>query len=428
MNTPSSPSSSTPPTSTPPGTGRLGQGELRRQVAVHLDSHRGTAFTPGEIARALGRSAGAVGNALDVLTDDGHAEQTSHRPRRYRATATTTYATTLAAPRRGHGTARTPAPTPAPSSAPSSGPSFGPSSGSGAAAGGTSSPAGSSPVASEPEAGTGTGSGSGMAGHAGVRRPNGQTYHPRLLAELPDVTALRRLRDAGVPALLYGPPGTGKTSLVEAAFDDLITVAGDGDTATADFVGEYTQTSEGAFEFVYGPLVEAMVEGRALFIDDATLISPKVLAVVYPAMDGRRQITVKAHKGETITAAEGFYVIAGHNPGVHGAVLTDALASRFAAQIQVSTDYDLARTLKIDPRAVKVARNLARRQASGEIGWAPQLRELIAFQKVSGALGRDAAVANLLGIAPDEDRDVVAEVIASVYGRTITPLALGRQL
>ena len=56
---------------------------------------------------------------------------------------------------------------------------------------------------------------------------------------------------------------------------------------------------------------------------------------------------------------------------MHGAVLTEALASRFAAQIQVSTDYDLARALKVDPKAVQVARNLATRQAGGEIGWAP---------------------------------------------------------
>lgn len=137
---------------------------------------------------------------------------------------------------------------------------------------------------------------------------------------------------------------------------------------------------------------------------------------------------MKAHKGEAITAADGFYVLGGHNPGVHGAVLTEALASRFSAQIHVSTDYDLARTLKIDSRAIKVARNLARRHDSGEIGWAPQLRELIAYQKISGVLGTDAAVANLIGIAPEEDRDIVAEVIALVYGRTITPLALGRQL
>jgi hypothetical protein len=31
-----------------------------------------------------------------------------------------------------------------------------------------------------------------------------------------------------------------------------------------------------------------------------------VLAVCYPAMDGRREVVIKAHKGETITAADGF--------------------------------------------------------------------------------------------------------------------------
>jgi len=55
---------------------------------------------------------------------------------------------------------------------------------------------------------------------------------------MPSVEALRRLRAVGVPALLYGPPGTGKTSLVEAAFADLITVAGDGDITVGDLLGE----------------------------------------------------------------------------------------------------------------------------------------------------------------------------------------------
>jgi len=102
-----------------------------------------------------------------------------------------------------------------------------------------------------------------------VTRPGGQAYRPRVLADMPDVDALRKLRAAGVPALLYGPPGTGKTSLVEAAFPDLITVAGDGDTTTADFVGEYTQNPDGTFAWVNGPQVTAMTEGRVLFIDDA---------------------------------------------------------------------------------------------------------------------------------------------------------------
>ncbi len=180
---------------------------------------------------------------------------------------------------------------------------------------------------------------------------------------MPDVDALRKLRDAGIPALLYGPPGTGKTSLVEAAFGDVITVAGDGDTTVADFAGEYTQLPDGTYEFVHGPLITAMHEGKVLFIDDATLISPAVLAVTYPAMDGRREVRVKAHKGETIKAADGFYIIGGHNPGVHGAVLTEALASRFTVQVKVGTDFDLARALKIDPRAIRAAQDLAARQA-----------------------------------------------------------------
>jgi nitric oxide reductase NorQ protein len=370
---------------------RLGPGELRRQVAAYLSEHCDRDHTPAEVARALGgRSTGAIGNALRTLVDQGGAAHSGTRPNRYRATDSTASAAT---PSGSPATARSTSPGRMPGST------------------------GSSPAPGR------TGPVRGP-----VRRPSGQVYHPRFLADLPDVAALRRLRDAGIPALLYGPPGTGKTSLVEAAFPDLITVAGDGDTTVADFIGEYTQADDGKYEFVYGPLVTAMVAGRCLFIDDATLIGPKVLAVVYPALDGRRQIAVKAHKGEIITAAPGFYVIAGHNPGVHGAVLTEALASRFAAQIQVSTDYDLARALKIDPKAVQVARNLATRQASGEIGWAPQLRELIAYQRIADVLGADAAVANLVGIAPEEDRDVVAAAVAAVFGRRINPLALGRQI
>jgi nitric oxide reductase NorQ protein len=98
---------------------------------------------------------------------------------------------------------------------------------------------------------------------------------------MPDVEALRKLRKEGMPALLYGPPGIGKTSLVKAAFPDLITVAGDGDTTTGDFVGGYTQKPDGSYEFIYGPLIRAMLEGRVLFIDDVTLISPAVLAACY---------------------------------------------------------------------------------------------------------------------------------------------------
>ncbi len=378
--------------------GRLGNGQLRRQVAEYLTDHPGPCKT-GEIAKALDRSAGAVGNALTTLADRGEADLLPGKPISYQANSATAAAASAITPKAPLAPKPAPAPTPAAPAAP-------------AAPAPVPSPA-AKPAAAGP-----------------VTRPGGQVYQPRSLADMPDVEALRKLRDAGVPALLYGPPGTGKTSLIEAAFgDDLITVAGDGDTTAADLVGEYTQKPDGTFEFIYGPLIRAMEEGKVLFIDDATLISPAVLAVAYPAMDGRREISVKAHKGEVIKAADGFYVVAGHNPGVHGAILTEALSSRFSVQVRVSTDYDLATALKIDSRAVKAAKDLAARQASGEIGWAPQLRELLAYAKVAAILGEAAAIANLVGIAPEEDADAVAEAVAKAFGKkTVAPLALGRQL
>ena len=378
--------------------GRLGNGQLRRQVAEYLTDHPGPCKT-GEIAKALDRSAGAVGNALTTLADRGEADLVPGKPIRYQANSATAAAAAAITPKAPLPPKPAPAPAPPPPPPPPRRPR----------------------TLARPQAGAAAGP---------VTRPGGQVYQPRSLADMPDVEALRKLRDAGVPALLYGPPGTGKTSLIEAAFgDDLITVAGDGDTTAADLVGEYTQKPDGTFEFIYGPLIRAMQEGKVLFIDDATLISPAVLAVAYPAMDGRREITVKAHKGEVIKAADGFYVVAGHNPGVHGAILTEALSSRFSVQVRVSTDYDLATALKIDSRAVKAAKDLAARQASGEIGWAPQLRELLAYAKVAAILGEAAAIANLVGIAPEEDADAVAEAVAKAFGKkAVAPLALGRQL
>jgi nitric oxide reductase NorQ protein len=368
-------------------------GELRARIAGILAGDPAAQRSVTELANMTGHSGGAVGNACETLAARGEAERLGSKPRMYRATATTNTAAQRAVaspPGQGH-------------------------------------PA-SSPGASSPPPTTTSAVSAAGGKPAPVKRPNGQLYHPRALANLPDVEALRKLREANVPVLLYGPPGTGKTSLIEAAFDDLITVAGDGDTTVGDLIGEYTQNTAGGYEFVYGPLVTAMQEGRALLLDDATLISPKVLAALYPAMDGRRQIQVKAHKGETITAAEGFYVIAGHNPGVHGAVLTEALASRFSMQIQVSSDYDLATVMQINRTAVRIARNIAVNQEAGQVGWAPQLRELIAFQKIADVLGTEAAFSNLVGIAPAEDRDTIAEIVTKATGKPVTALTLGRQL
>lgn len=55
--------------------------------------------------------------------------------------------------------------------------------------------------------------------------------------------------------------------------------------------------------------------------------------------------------------------------------------------------------------------------------------ELLSYQKTEAVLGTKAALANLVGIAPAEDRDAVADAIIKTVGVTkIAPLTLGKQL
>ncbi|WP_050592264.1 AAA family ATPase [Salinispora pacifica] len=354
------------------------------------EPHR--AFSIGDLGKELpGRSSGAIGSVLNRLVDRKWATMSGGSPRRYTITAEG-----IDAFKAGAGASRAPSaatPTVPVSPAPA--------------------PTPTGPVPPRPGA---------------VLRPNGVWYLPRRLGDSTDVEVLRRLRRDNITVLLYGPPGTGKTSLIEAAYADAITVAGHGDTTVEDLVGNYVPLPDGGFEFAYGPLVVAMREGRALFIDDATLIPPRVLAALYPAMDGRATITIAAHHNEVVTAVDWFYVCAGHNPGVHGAILTEALASRFAVHIEVTTDMQLARSLGVPNGAIDAAIALNTRMRKHEIDWAPQLRELLAFKRVAASLGLDAAVSNLAAIAPELDRQAVIEALQRAYRTTtINPLTLGKQ-
>jgi len=56
---------------------------------------------------------------------------------------------------------------------------------------------------------------------------------------------------------------------------------------------------------------------------------------------------------------------------VHGAILTEALASRFEVHIEVTTDWDLAKHLGVPAAAVNAAIALNQRLASGAVSRAP---------------------------------------------------------
>jgi hypothetical protein len=262
-----------------------------------------------------------------------------------------------------------------------------------------------------------------LEGEESYPRPNGDLYYGRKWGDNTDVEVLRKAREAGQYVMLYGVPGTGKTAMVEAAFpDELYTILGSGDTEVADLVGSYVQTPSGSFEWVDGVLTKSAIEGKVLLIDEIGLIDPKVLAVVYGLMDGRKElvITQNPERG-TIKAKEGFYVVSATNPNVAGVRLSEALLSRFTIQAELTTDWTLAKKLGVPQTAVVASQNLAKKMENGETSWSPQMRELLAFRDLAKVFGTKWAVQNLLASAPEIDRPVASDVFTRVFGEAILP-------
>jgi hypothetical protein len=140
-------------------------------------------------------------------------------------------------------------------------------------------------------------------------------------------------------------------------------------------------------------------------------------------MDGRREYRVTANPERgTVKAKDGFYVVGATNPNAPGVRLSEALLSRFSLHVEMTTDWSLAKSkMGIPTNIVTAAQNLAKKQTSGEVSWAPQMRELLAFRKAEETFGTKWAVENLLASAPEMDRPIVSDVLSRTFGESMLP-------
>ena len=265
-------------------------------------------------------------------------------------------------------------------------------------------------------------------------RPNGAIYYARSWGEHQDVMALRNAKEAtkqsvitgvGSPMfpMFYGAPGTGKTALVEATFgEEMRTLVGHGDIEVSDLIGSYVQTPSGNFEWIDGDLIKCMENGWVYFIDEIGLIDPKVLAILYGTMDGRRELVVSANPERgVIKAHPDFFVVSATNPNAPGVRISEALTSRFTLQVEMTTDYALAKKLGVPSLLITSAQNLYRKQLDNQISWSPQMRELLAFRDIATTFGTAFALANLISSSPESDRATLADVLSRAFGEEVKP-------
>jgi hypothetical protein len=208
-------------------------------------------------------------------------------------------------------------------------------------------------------------------------------------------------RSQNINVLIYGPTGPGKTTSVEAWAAErglrMATVSGNASMEPSQMTGKYVSDGNGSFAWIDGPVTDVVRNGGVLLLDEVNFISPKIYTVLYSLLDGRRNITLLDHHGETIEANKDLTIFATMNPDYIGTTpLNFAFRNRF--DIQIPWDYDdkVESKLVTSKALLVVAKQLRVEAAKGQYETPISTNMLQEFVNFVDALGYEFAVENFI--------------------------------
>jgi hypothetical protein len=121
------------------------------------------------------------------------------------------------------------------------------------------------------------------------------------------------LTQGGNHIVAYGPPSIGKTYLAFSTGRGYYVLNCHEQMQVADIVGHWIPSNTGSWEYLYGPAVKAMKEGKRLILNELGRCNAEVLDMLLGILDSLESAKITLVTGETITPAEGFVCIATSN-------------------------------------------------------------------------------------------------------------------
>jgi MoxR-like ATPase len=192
-----------------------------------------------------------------------------------------------------------------------------------------------------------------------------------------------------LPALLIGETGVGKTLAVRylawKTNNGLRRVNLNGATTVDEFLGKLLINESGTY-WVNGVLVDAMLSGDWILLDEINACLPEIAFGLHSLLDDDRMVVLMEYDGRIVRPHPSFRLFASMNPSEEGRysgtkTLNEALLDRFSVVVQM--EY-LAEQEEIEA-VMGQSGNLDRETVTRMVHAARDVREAIHNEKVFGS-------------------------------------------
>ncbi|HSR47820.1 MAG TPA: MoxR family ATPase [Anaerolineales bacterium] len=268
--------------------------------------------------------------------------------------------------------------------------------------------------------------------------PSSEFVPPEQVYVLPAQGYLEKLAYGvanNLPVLLIGETGVGKTLAVRylawKTNNGLRRVNLNGATTVDEFLGKLLINEQGTY-WVNGVLVQAMLAGDWILLDEINATLPEIAFCLHSLLDDDRMVVLMEHDGRIVRPHPDFRLFASMNPSEEGRyggtkTLNEALLDRFPVVIRMEylgeeqeVEAVMAQSGNRDEemvrRMVRAANDVRQAIRNGKVDGSFSTRRVIDWARMALRFGvRESATFAILNKLSSYDSELVEDVIDNYF-------------